>query len=72
MMSFDSQMLIVLLLIAVAALYIVRSTWRTARGKSQGCCKKGCGSETPSAHTNGHIVSSDELIQSLQRKPPRA
>ena len=41
-MSFDSQNLIVLALVALAGCYLARSLWRTIAQKKSGC--GGCGS----------------------------
>ncbi|GIW82986.1 MAG: hypothetical protein KatS3mg105_4793 [Gemmatales bacterium] len=67
-MAFDGQMAGVIVLVALAAAYIVRSLWGILHGKKS-CCSHGC--QTNETASRGDLISEDELTARLhsQKSP---
>jgi hypothetical protein len=61
----DPELLIVLLIVSVAALYLGRKTLRTWRGKGS-CCSKGCGSGKKS-DARPPLIPSEQLTLRIRR-----
>lgn len=75
MLGIAGQTWLALGMIALAALYLARSAWRTLRGRSAGpgCCGTGCSlttpdqSEQPPQQTSGNFVPLDNLADLARR-----
>jgi hypothetical protein len=61
------QLLLVALIVAGAALYLGRQTWRTWSGKKAGC-GGGCGCAPTAAGGSSTIIPPDELTLRLREK----
>ena len=70
-MNVDWQVIAVLVIVAVAAAYLARVTWRSWRGSKTGCgggC--GCAAKAPAAEKNGQaaLVTTDQLTARLRQR----
>ncbi|HEV3263800.1 MAG TPA: FeoB-associated Cys-rich membrane protein [Gemmataceae bacterium] len=71
-MNIDWQLIAVLVIVAVAAAYLARMTWRSWRGSKTGC-GGGCGCNTkatPIGEQNGKatLITTDQLTARLRQR----
>jgi hypothetical protein len=60
----DGQMIVVVMLVATAAVYLIRRSWRTWTGKKAGC-GSGCACGKPTQQRGGLIPSAELTLRQL-------
>jgi hypothetical protein len=65
----NGQLLLVALIVAGAACYLARQTWRSWGGKKSGCGGCGCGSSVAPGADDGQarLISPEQLTLRLRR-----
>ncbi len=60
------QLLIVALIVVVAAVYLLRATWRAWSGAGKGCGGGCCASKEPTPAKTGDLISTDQMLSRLR------